>query len=166
MFFSSFWFECSEDFILEVEGTFPDSLIIRWSYSEDIQIDGFIIQLRPMGVDTWFNTSLIDPSLREFRLTDLGVANIELVRLIAVDRDRHAVSLSSTRPIRVLQSGGFEYFKFCFMLSHLSTSSVLITTTAGTGMEIPLSAKQGKSYESSYIGWIIYRCLYSCFNSM
>lgn len=97
---------------MEVEGTFPDSLIIRWSYSEDIEIDGFIIQLRPMGVDTWFNTSLIDPSLREFRLTDLGVANIELVRLIAVDRDRHAVSLSSTRPIRVLQSGGFEYFKF------------------------------------------------------
>ena len=95
----------SEDFILEVEGTFPDSLIVRWSYPEDIDIDGFIIQLRPQGTNLWFNTSLIDPSLREFQLTDLHVADIDLIRLIAVDRDRQAVSLSQTQEVRRVYSG-------------------------------------------------------------
>lgn len=95
---------------MEVEGTFPDSLIIRWTYDENIEIDGFIIQLRQEGSDVWFNTSLIDPAIREFQLTDLNVANIYLVRLIAVDRDRQAVALSLARPIRMVESGRLSYY--------------------------------------------------------
>ncbi|XP_071840551.1 uncharacterized protein [Apostichopus japonicus] len=93
-------------FLVQSEGL-SDKVSLTWNIlPTDVEIDGFLVQVKLIGLNEWITvSSLLSPEEREFIIEGVISADVREIRVIAVDQSKIAVMTSLTVPVRKIASG-------------------------------------------------------------